>query len=112
MMKKKSRTRQSKQQTPAGMLVTHQPIKLAELEPLPLVHPPIWTDRMEMTVRSDIPVATLRFVAAIFPNHALEVSRLQTTVQHVKQMADLICRTLDYYPAKLDTATSPTPSNS
>ena len=60
--------------------------------------PPIWMDRMELGVRGDVAVATLRFLALSPPSALLEVARLQTSVVHVQQMVDVLSRVLNYYP--------------
>jgi len=54
---------------------------------------------MQMLVRSDIPITTLRFDTTL-PEAAYEVCRLQMTVAHVKSMIDVMCQTLDYYPSR------------
>ena len=59
----------------------------------------IWVDRMEIAVRGDTPVATLRFYTAMV-DHLSEVSRLQTSVTHIKAMIDVLCRTMEYYPSR------------
>ena len=64
------------------------------------VNPPIWIDRMELAVRGDAPVAMLRFLTIISPQNMLEVCRVQTTVQHLQQIADVLCRSLNHYPEK------------
>jgi len=61
----------------------------------------IWVDRMTLGVRSDIPVATIRF-HSITPGRLVEACRLQTTVKHLHEIVDVICRSIDYYPEKPD----------
>ena len=57
----------------------------------------VWIDRMEIAVRADTPVATLRFYTAMV-DHLSEVSRLQTSVTHIKSIIDVLCRNVEYYP--------------
>lgn len=59
----------------------------------------LWVDRMELAVRGDAPVATLRFYSA-FLDHLSEACRLQTSTAHLRAMVDVICNALDYYPSK------------
>ena len=54
---------------------------------------------MQMLVRSDVPVTTLRFDTAL-PEAAYEVCRLQMTLAHAKRMIEVMCKTLDHYPTK------------
>jgi hypothetical protein len=58
---------------------------------------------MELSLRADNPIALLRFYS-VCPPALIEASRLQTSVPHLKQIADVICNTLDYYPVKVTTA--------
>ncbi len=44
-------------------------------------------------------MATLRFYSVIGDKLA-EASRLQTSVSHLKAIADVICRVLNHYPEK------------
>jgi hypothetical protein len=67
--------------------------------------PLTWVDHMMMSVRSDLPVATLRFYSVLLPDSKSEVSksevcRLQTSVDHLKRMVDVFCRTTNYYPER------------
>lgn len=62
----------------------------------------VWVDRMTLSVRSDIPVATIRFYS-VTPENLVEACRLQTTVKHLHEIVDVICRNTDYYPEKPDT---------
>ena len=57
----------------------------------------VWVDRMEIAVRADTPVVTLRFYTATI-DHLSEVSRLQTSVAHIKAIIDVLCRNIEYYP--------------
>ena len=59
-----------------------------------------WVDRMEVSMRSDIPVGTLRFYSAVGDEKLTEASRIQTSVAHMRQIVDVLCRCLDYYPSK------------
>ncbi len=54
---------------------------------------------MELAVRGDADVATLRFLAVIPPNALLECCRVNMTVSHLKRMLDVIAQSLKYYPA-------------
>ncbi len=58
-----------------------------------------WVDRMNIAYRADIPVVTLRFYSAL-KDQLCEASRLQTSVPHLRQIVDVICRAIDYYPKK------------
>ncbi len=58
-----------------------------------------WVDRMEIAVRGDVPVVTLRFYSAVV-DHLSEVSRLQTSATHVKAIIDVLCRNMEYYPSR------------
>lgn len=59
----------------------------------------MWADLMELSVRGDIPVAMLRFYAAL-PDKLIEQTRIQTSVKHLRGMIDVLCKTTDYYPSK------------
>lgn len=52
---------------------------------------------MEIAVRHEIPVATLRFSYGLAES-AYEACRLQVSVPLLRGMVDVICRTIDYYP--------------
>ena len=57
-----------------------------------------WVDRMDFAGRGDIPIVTLRFYSAVGGELLHEAARLQMTTQHLKSIADVICRQLSYYP--------------
>lgn len=59
----------------------------------------LWVDRMELSIRSDVPIATLRFYGVV-TDRLCEAARLQTSISHLQAIADLLCRSLDYYPSK------------
>ncbi len=59
----------------------------------------VWVDRMEIAVRADVPVVTLRFYTAMI-DHLSEVSRLQTSVTHTRAIIDVLCRNVEYYPSR------------
>lgn len=59
----------------------------------------LWVDTMGMTVRADVPVATLRFFT-VLEDAQQEACRIQTNVPHLKRMVDVICRSINYYPTK------------
>jgi hypothetical protein len=43
----------------------------------------------------------LRFFAALpDPDRLTEVSRVQTSTTHARQIVDILCRGLNYYPSK------------
>ena len=88
---------------PSGTRAGEKHIKYSELQVVPLSSAPLWVDRMEFGVRGDIPVATVRFYSVCPPN-LVEASRLQTSVAHLKQMVDVLCQSLDYYPSKAEKA--------
>ena len=57
----------------------------------------LWVDSMQLGVRADIPIATLRFFSTL-GDRVVEACRVQTSVKHLQSIADIICRNLDYYP--------------
>ena len=59
----------------------------------------IWVDSMEVAVRGDVPVVTLRFYSALREKLA-EACRVQTSTTHLRSILDVLCRSLDYYPSK------------
>ena len=59
----------------------------------------VWVDRMEIAVRGDEPLVTLRFYSAVV-DHLSEVSRIQTSVTHIKAIIDVLCRNIEYYPSR------------
>ena len=95
-MARKAVTRKQSSTKPA----LGEPIKIAEL---PKVHDPavstIWVDTMQILVRGDVGVATLRFETAL-PEAAYEACRLQMSVEHVKRMIEVMCQHVDYYPSR------------
>lgn len=102
-MSKRQRTR-SKSRAVKGLLPSGSPsgqqqIKMADLKPVSLTSPPHWVDHMELAVRADIPIATIRFYA-ICPPFIVESSRLQTSVDHLKKIVDVLSKSLNYYPSK------------
>jgi len=62
----------------------------------------VWVDTMEILVRSNLPIATLRFYSALGTEKLTEACRLQVGVEHLRRIADVICRSIDYYPTKPD----------
>lgn len=61
--------------------------------------PVLWCDATVFSLRDD-GIGLMQFYA-ITPDASVEVARIQTSRQHVKNMVDLFCKTLDYYPDKL-----------
>lgn len=59
-----------------------------------------WADRMTISVRSDIPVATLSFMSVLGGERQLEAGHIQTSIPHLKRMLDVIASSIDYYPEK------------
>ena len=57
--------------------------------------PTVWVDRMQVLARAE--VATLRFQTAL-PEARYEVCRVQTSLGHLRDIVDVLCRTLEYYP--------------
>ena len=98
-----SKKESTKQQAATPKSASEHHLVLAKLERVsdPSVKT-LWIDYMEITQRSDIDVATLRFYTVIpHPGAALqESSRLTTSMGHLKAIAELICRNIDYYPTK------------
>ena len=62
----------------------------------------VWVDRMQILVRADNPLVTLRFFTFLPPDVAVEVSRLAMTANHAKEIIKLLAQQLDYYPVKSD----------
>ncbi len=60
----------------------------------------VWIDRMQIFMRSDLPIATISFSSLIPIDMLVEVGRFQTTASHLKGIVDVLCRTIDYYPTK------------
>lgn len=92
--------KKSKSRRPQKSASGPQHIKIADLTAIPHFTPPVWVDRMEFGVRGDIPIVTMRFLSMISTEHLMECSRIQTSVTHVKQIIDVFCKSLDYYPTK------------
>lgn len=61
--------------------------------------PVIWIDATTIAVRGDLPVAMLRFYA-LLPEAAVETLRMQTSIDHLRGLVDLIGKTIDYYPTR------------
>ncbi len=61
--------------------------------------PTVWVDSMNIYVRQDPPLATLRF-STVMPEAVYEACRVQTSVAHLRAIVDVICRSIDYYPEK------------
>jgi len=76
---------------------------MSKLQLIPSGSPPQWVDRMEIAVRGEVPVATLRFFSVCTP-FIVEGARLQMSTDHLKQIVDVLCRTLTYYPSKAEQA--------
>lgn len=51
--------------------------------------PLVWVDRMELTIRGDVPIATLRFYSVV-GGRLSEECRIQTTTDHLHRIADVI----------------------
>jgi hypothetical protein len=63
--------------------------------------PTIWVDRMMINLRTEPDLATLRFYTFLMNLDnatTVEVSRLQTSVDHVRQIINVLARTINYYP--------------
>jgi hypothetical protein len=78
-----------------------------KVDELPTVNDPslklLWVDRVTIAVRSDVPVSTIRCYS-VLGRELHEACQFQTSVPHLTQIADLLCRILDYYPVKADPA--------
>jgi hypothetical protein len=59
---------------------------------------------MSMTVRADVPVAELVFSTLYEGKMLVDAIRVQTSVPHLKRMADVICQNLDHYPTRATTS--------
>ncbi len=72
-----------------------------DLPQLPHLVPPVWADRMELSVRGDAPLATLRFLAVVpspLPQSLVETGRIQLSHALLTSIVDLICKSIKYYP--------------
>ena len=97
----KSKRAASRATLPSGALAGRQDVNPAELKLIPSASPAVWVDRMEIGIRGDVPVATLRFYG-VCPPFLIEALRLQTSVDHLRLIADVLCQSLNYYPSKPD----------
>jgi hypothetical protein len=59
----------------------------------------VWVDLAEILVRQDIPIATITFYSSLHDRIA-EACRIQTTTDHLKKIAGIICSITDYYPER------------
>lgn len=59
----------------------------------------VWSDYMQVFLRSDTPVVMLRFYSSL-PDRLIEAARVQTSTAHLQRMLDALCRTIDYYPVR------------
>jgi hypothetical protein len=76
-------------------------LRMDELPERPNIAIPVWADRMELSVRSDFPLATLRFLAVVpspAPQSLLETARIQLSHGLLKSIVDVICRNTKYFP--------------
>ncbi len=104
MAKKSSKSKRSKAPTKRPHKRKSESRQLEiDMSKLPKVSDPslqlVWVDRMEIGVRGDVPLVTLRFYTAMV-DHLSEVSRLQTSVTHIKSIIDVLCRNVEYYPSR------------
>ena len=84
------------------------PIRHVDLQSVQQVRDPfassIWVDTSSLSLRSDLPIATLRFFEFGSDGQgvpiATEVCRLLTSVDHLKSLVNLLSRSIDYYPTK------------
>ncbi len=74
-----------------------KPIDFAALPPLPSDVQTIWVDRAQLLLRSDEPIATIRFETAL-PEGRREAARIAMSVSHLRKLVDLICRMIEYKP--------------
>ena len=63
--------------------------------------PLIWVDHMTLGIRPTGP-ATLRFYSAIDQKVLIGACRIQTSTEHLKQIANIICQVLKHTPPKMD----------
>ncbi len=70
--------------------------KLPKLQSVAL--PLIWVDKMEVAIRGDVPVATLRFYSVVGGEAVVEACRLQMSTAHLRAMVDVISKSIEYYP--------------
>ena len=105
-MGKKSSKTQRRQAKPSSKSRRKPELLKVAVSQLPKESDPsirlIWVDTMEIAVRGDVPISTLRFYSAITNEKLCEAFRLQTSVPHLRSMVDVICRSIGYYPSKPD----------
>jgi hypothetical protein len=100
----KNPSRPKKKSTPQN---SEQPDKEAATQGLTfarnVIHPPLWVDQTRLVLRDDFPIASLIFYSVI-PDQGIieETARIQTSVEHLRKIVDLLCRQLDYYPDRVD----------
>ena len=78
--------------------------EVVNIEDLPKESDPglrmLWFDRIKLQVRGDQPVGLMRFYAVVGDEKVTEVARLLTSHAHLKNIADVLCKTLNHYPTK------------
>lgn len=103
-MKKTSSDSKKKLRPPAEQDSAQSAITQINLAQIPVTTNPhiqsAWVDSMNLFLRSDAPVAMLRFLAIVPPNTMMEVARIHTTTDHLKKIIDVLCKNLDHYPTK------------
>lgn len=66
--------------------------------------PSIWVDTTGLLVRKEPDICTLRFYTVLTDpedptkSSSIESCRIQTATAHLRALADIICKTLNYYP--------------
>ena len=104
MAKKSSKSKKPKSATkrPRKRKSESQQLEI-DMSKLPKVLDPslqlVWVDRMEIVLRGDAPIVTLRFYS-VMGDHLSEACRLQTSETHIKAIIDVLCRNIEYYPSR------------
>ncbi len=92
-LRKTSRSRSSRKQTRVDMskLRKHLDPSLKSL----------WVDHMQLSMRAEaIPVLGLTFFTLHDGKKLTEACRVNMSMDHLRGVADVICRAIDYYPKK------------
>ena len=59
----------------------------------------VWVDTMAVATRGDTPVSTITFYT-VLTDARQEAVRVQTSTAHLKNIVDVLCANLGYYPLK------------
>lgn len=64
--------------------------------------PPIWADHTQLSLRKDIPIGMLTFLSMLPGGPGMEVARIQCSINHLKQLSELITTLIAEHEAKDD----------